>query len=306
MELPGEYTELVEEFTDHLRLERGRSEHTIRAYRADVGALLTFLTRQGIGRLSDADLVDLRDWLASQYQAGAAGASLQRRGAAARVFFEWAHTAGHLPVNPAVRLKSTKVGRRLPVTVEQADLRTLFEAAAARAAEEPGPVGVRNVAMLEVLYASGIRVSELCGLDVDDLDPARGLIRVLGKGNKERSVPLGAPAWRALDAWLARRREWVTDRTPAGAVFLGSRGGRIDQRVVRRAVHEGLEAVPQAPDVGPHGLRHAMATHLLEGGADLRSVQEMLGHSSPATTQIYTHVSDERLRAQFARAHPRA
>lgn len=306
MELPGEYAEAVEEFVDALRLERGRSEHTVRAYRNDVETLLGFLAGRGVTRLADVDLYDLRAWLADLHASGAASASLQRRGAAARVFFRWAQRHGLTPSDPASRLKSTKVGRRLPVTVEQDQMRTLFEAALARARDDDGPTSVRNEAILEVLYASGVRVSELCGMDVDDLDRPRGLVRVLGKGNKERMVPLGDPAWRALEAWLGRRPELVTPATPVDAVFLGARGGRIDPRVVRRVVHEAMQAVPEAPDVGPHGFRHAMATHLLEGGADLRSVQEILGHSSPATTQIYTHVSDERLRAQYNRAHPRA
>ena len=156
-----------------------------------------------------------------------------------------------------------------------------------------------------MLYSSGLRVGELCGLDLTDIDRQRGLLRVLGKGNKQRSVPIGQPARRAVDAWLARRDEWLTPAS-GDAVFLGRRGGRLDQRVVRRVVHSAMRAIPDAPDVGPHGMRHAMATHLLEGGADLRSVQEILGHTSLATTQIYTHVSGDRLKQAFRQAHPRA
>ncbi|WP_230844008.1 tyrosine-type recombinase/integrase, partial [Propionibacterium freudenreichii] len=178
-------------------------------------------------------------------------------------------------------------------------------AAAAAAAEAGGVRGLRDVAILETLYGSGLRVSELCGLDVGDLDEARGLVRVIGKGDKERIVPLGLPGLRAIDAWRAVRDQWVAPAS-ANALFLGTRGGRINQRVVRRVVHESMRAVPEAPDIGPHGLRHAMATHLLEGGADLRSVQEMLGHASLSTTQIYTHVSDERVRAAYEQAFPRA
>ena len=156
-----------------------------------------------------------------------------------------------------------------------------------------------------MLYSSGLRVAELCGLDRDGIDEERGLLRVRGKGDKERSVPLGDPARRALDAWLASRHLLAApDAGPA--VFVGARGSRIDPRVVRRVVHAALEAVPDAPSLGPHGLRHAMATHLLEGGADLRSVQEILGHASLGTTQIYTHVTNERLRDAFRQAHPRA
>ena len=165
---------------------------------------------------------------------------------------------------------------------------------------------MRDVALLELLYATGMRVAELCGLDVDDLDQDRRLVRVFGKGGKERTVPVGGPAWHALDAWLAQGRAPLLTAESGAALFVGERGRRIDPRVVRRIVHRALRVVDGAPDLGPHGLRHAMATHLLEGGADLRSVQEMLGHASLATTQIYTHVTNERLRAAFEQAHPRA
>ncbi|WP_121972375.1 tyrosine-type recombinase/integrase, partial [Propionibacterium freudenreichii] len=201
--------------------------------------------------------------------------------------------------------RSPKLGRRLPQTLTQTEVRELMDAAAAAAAEAGGVRGLRDVAILETLYGSGLRVSELCGLDVGDLDEARGLVRVIGKGDKERIVPLGLPGLRAIDAWRAVRDQWVAPAS-ANALFLGTRGGRINQRVVRRVVHESMRAVPEAPDIGPHGLRHAMATHLLEGGADLRSVQEMLGHASLSTTQIYTHVSDERVRAAYEQAFPRA
>lgn len=160
--------------------------------------------------------------------------------------------------------------------------------------------------MLELLYATGIRVGELCGLDVDDLDHERRVVRVLGKGRKERTVPYGAPAARALDAWLHRGRAALARSGSGPALFLGARGGRLDQRAVRSLVHARLADVPGAPDLGPHGLRHTAATHLLEGGADLRSVQELLGHASLATTQIYTHVTTDRLRQAFKQAHPRA
>lgn len=292
------------DFTDWLRLEKGRSEHTVRAYLGDVEQLARHCSAQAVDSPQGVGIRHLRGWLASMQRGEASAATLQRRSSACRVFFEWAQREGICANNPALLLKSPKVGRRLPPNPSTEDLSQMFAAATQRAAEEDGPAGTRDVAILEVLYACGIRVSELCGLDLADIDRARGTLRVLGKGNKERTVPLGAPAQRALDAWLAVRAQWVRETT--NAVFLGARGARIDPRVVRRVVHHALEAVPQAPDLGPHGLRHAMATHLLEGGADLRSVQEMLGHSSLATTQIYTHVTNERLRAAFQQAHPRA
>jgi integrase/recombinase XerC len=178
--------------------------------------------------------------------------------------------------------------------------------AVAVAEQGGGPLATRDVAMLEVLYASGMRVSELCGLDLDDLDAERSVVRVFGKGRKERTIPIGRPAWRALDAWISRGRPQLVIPESRAAVFVGERGRRINPRVVRRVVHRALRVVEGAPDLGPHGLRHAMATHLLEGGADLRSVQEMLGHASLATTQIYTHVTDDRLRNAYEQAHPRA
>jgi integrase/recombinase XerC len=182
----------------------------------------------------------------------------------------------------------------------------MLDGAIAAAGDVGGPVAARDVAVLEVLYATGIRVSELCGLDVADLDRERRAIRVFGKGRKERTAPLGVPALRALEAWLAKARLQLATAESGQAMFLGERGNRIDPRVVRRVVHRSLRLTQGAPDLGPHGLRHAMATHLLEGGADLRSVQEILGHASLATTQIYTHVTNERLRSAFQRAHPRA
>ncbi len=172
--------------------------------------------------------------------------------------------------------------------------------------DDEGPLGLRDGLVLELLYATGIRVGELVGLDVDDVDRGRRLVRVIGKGDKERTVPYGAPAERSLDRWLRGGRPALVTPGSGPALFLGIKGRRIDPRTVRRLVHQHLAALPGVPDLGPHGLRHTAATHLLEGGADLRSVQEILGHASLATTQIYTHVSVERLRAVYQQAHPRA
>lgn len=277
----------------------------MRAYHGDLAGLFHHLRRLGHDDLTSVDRRHLRSWLAYQNTRGAERTTLQRRAAAARVFFAWAHETDRLPTDPALGLRSPKLPRRLPATLSQAEADTMLRALVTHAAEEPGPVGARDAALLEVLYATGVRVAELCGLDLDDLDEERRLIRVIGKGNKERSVPMGAPAWRALQLWLGHRPDLVGPEAGA-AVFVGERGARINPRVVRRIVHRALAAVPNAPDLGPHGLRHAMATHLLEGGADLRSVQEMLGHASLATTQLYTHVTNDRLRAAFEQAHPRA
>lgn len=304
-ELPPGYAAVLEQYVDHLRLRRNLSEHTVRAYRGDVLGLLRHLHRLGLETLDEVDLGAVRSWLALQQTRGQARATLQRRSAAARAFFGWLHDSHRLPTDVAATLRSPRTVRRLPPTLEQADAARMLAGAIAAAEQTPGPVGLRDVAVLEVLYGSGIRVSELCGLDEDDLDRGRRLLRVVGKGDQERAVPLGGPGWEALEAWLARGRPDLAAPATA-AVFVGERGRRIDQRVARRVVHRALELVEGAPDLGPHGLRHAMATHLLEGGADLRSVQEMLGHASLATTQIYTHVTGDRLRMAFQQAHPRA
>ncbi len=302
---PAEFDHAYSAFAEHLSKVEGRSEHTCRAYLSDVRACLDHVHTLGIGKLNDITLRTLRSWLANQQVRGASVATLQRRTAAIRQFFGFAASTRLCAQNPAAGLKTAKTTRRLPPTVTQKNMRDLLDSATERLAEEPSAEAARDLAILEVLYAGGIRVAELCALDESDLDRSRGLIRVLGKGNKQRSVPLGDPAWRAVDAWLQVRAD-LADPAAKGALFVGVRGGRINQRVVRRIVHRALSAVPDAPDLGPHGLRHAMATHLLEGGADLRTVQEVLGHSSAATTQIYTHVTTDRLRDAHNQAHPRA
>lgn len=307
VQLSATFAAVLNEFVAWLRDERHNSQHTVRAYRGDVEALLLHVQRRGIAQVEQIRLRDLRGWLAAMQADGASAATLQRRSGSVRVFFGWARREELVETDPAATLRSPKVPRLLPPDVTTADLDELFVAVQARVAEEDGPLATRDQAILEVLYASGIRVQELCGLDLGHVDLARGTVRVLGKGNKERVVPIGAPAVTALEQWIARRGELLRKDGPVTeAVFLGARGARIDPRVVRRVVHAALDAVPQAPDLGPHGLRHAMATHLLEGGADLRTVQEVLGHTSLATTQIYTHVSTERLRSAFEQAHPRA
>jgi integrase/recombinase XerC len=194
----------------------------------------------------------------------------------------------------------------LPDVLNVADASTAMDALATRAAEEETPVSIRDLAMVEILYASGARVSELCGLDLEDVDYERNTIRVLGKGNKERTIPIGAPAVRALESWLKVGRPSMATHKSDRAIFLGARGKRIDQRTVRTVVYNALQALEGVERMGPHALRHSAATHLLEGGADLRTVQEILGHASLATTQIYTHVSTERLQKAFKQAHPRA
>ncbi|MGW6499169.1 tyrosine recombinase XerC [Nonomuraea angiospora] len=289
--------EVVGEFGRHLRIERDLSQHTVRAYLTDVNSLLDHVD----GRLEGLDIGVLREWLAGQYRAGKARATLARRTACVRTFTAYCYRRGWLAADPGLLLGSAKAARPLPAVLAQEQAQAVLEVPSAGEPKE-----LRDQALLELLYATGVRVSELCGLDVDDVDRDRHVIRVLGKGRKERSVPFGLPALRAVDKWCIHGRPlWVRARSGA-ALFLGVRGGRIDAGTVRRVVHARLAQVDGAPDMGPHGLRHSAATHLLEGGADLRSVQELLGHASLNTTQIYTHVSIERLRAAYRQAHPRA
>ena len=303
--LPAGLADALDGWTRHLRSERAVSSHSLRAYRGDVAGLLEHARRMGRNRVADIDLLVLRSWLAGQASRGMARTTLARRAAAARGFTAWARREGLVASDPGALLATPRTGRSLPGVLRRDEADALLHVAGL-AADDEDPVGLRDLAVLEVLYASGIRVGELCGLDRDDVDLSRRVLRVLGKGSKERTVPVGVPALRAVDRWLEDGRPSLATDDSGPALFLGSRGRRVDPRTVRRAVHDLLAHVPGAPDLGPHGLRHSAATHLLEGGADLRSVQELLGHATLATTQIYTHVSVDRLRATYDQAHPRA
>jgi integrase/recombinase XerC len=303
--VPSAMSAAIADYERHLRSERDLTPHTIRAYIGDVTSMLEHAALLGHTDLSALDVRALRSWLAKQQTLGKARTTMARRATAVRVFTGWLHRTGRSPADAGALLGSPKAHRTLPAALRVDEARELLETAAALADDE-GPVGVRDVAVLELLYASGIRVGELCGLDVDDLDRERRVVRVLGKGRKERTVPFGQPADRALASWLERGRPQLQAPGAGAALFLGARGRRIDQRAVRSLVHARIAAVPGAPDLGPHGLRHSTATHLLEGGADLRTVQELLGHASLATTQLYTHVTTDRLRQAYRQAHPRA
>jgi integrase/recombinase XerC len=308
--LPPEMAAALAAFERHLRAERSLSPHTVRAYLADVSSLLEYAHRAGAEAPADLAAAHLRGWLASQHASGAARTTLARRGSAARTFTAFGHRCGWLAVDPGPRLGTLKTRRTLPHVLRQDEMRTVLDAAN-RAAQPPAPaaeaaVALRDAAILELLYATGIRVSELCALTADSFDHARRTVRVRGKGDKERTVPVGVPALRAVTAWLSKGRPALAAATSGPALLLGVRGGRLDPRTARRIVHQRLREGGATRDTGPHGLRHTAATHLLEGGADLRSVQEILGHSSPATTQIYTHVSIERLKSSYRQAHPRA
>jgi len=310
-------TPAADAYATHLADVRRLSATTVRAYRGDLHDLAR---ATGDLDLADVDLDRLRDWLWTATQRGDARSTIARRTAAVRGFFAWATESGLIAADPALRLVSPKRGRSLP-TVASADALTDVLDAATAAAQEGDPVALRDAAILELLYAAGLRVSELCGVDLDDLDSARHTVRVLGKGSKERVVPYGAPAQRALDAYLVRgrpalaaRRADAPDATGAAgaagtdrrALFLGARGGRLGTRAAYDVVSRRVAPAVGRAAIGPHALRHSAATHLLDGGADLRAVQEMLGHASLGTTQIYTHVSAEKLRASYRLAHPRA
>jgi integrase/recombinase XerC len=296
---------VLADYERHLVSERDLAPHTVRAYLSDVAGMLEHAERLGKTDLAALDLRTLRSWLANQHVTGRSRTTLARRATAVRVFTAWLARTGRVPTDVGASLRSPKARQTLPPVLRQDEAAELV-AVAARLADDGSPTGLRDSAMLEMLYATGVRVGELVALDIDDVDRGRNVVRVFGKGRKERTVPFGRPAAQALDAWLARGRPRLVAPGAGAALFLGARGGRIDQRAVRTLVHRRIADVPGAPDIGPHGLRHTAATHLLEGGADLRSVQELLGHASLATTQLYTHVSTDRLRQAYRQAHPRA
>jgi integrase/recombinase XerC len=302
---PVDFSDALARFQRYLSGERNRSANTVRAYLGDVQQLLVFLQARHVTRLADVTLADLRAWLGSLDASGAARSSIARRAATVRSFTAWAVREEILTQDPALRLKAPRRGTALPQVHSEALLERLF-ASLAVAAEAGDPAVLRERALLELLYGTGIRVGELTGLDIDDVEPARRTVRVLGKGQKERTVPYGVPAEQALRDWLRRGRPKLVTEASGPALFLGQRGRRMDPRQARAVVQRHFAGLDGAAAAGPHSLRHSAATHLLDGGADLRAVQELLGHSSLATTQIYTHVSVERLRRSYEQAHPRA
>lgn len=297
-----------ERWEEYLRLGRRMSPHTVAAYLGDFHSLMEFLSLR-----ADATPEQLREaltqravrsWLAQTLAQGGARSTIARHTAAIRNFTAWATREGILASDPAALLSSPRADQRLPSPLDESDARALLNAARDQAAAG-GASQIRNWAILELTYACGLRVSEVCALDISSLNREALTVRVLGKGNKERVVPYGPPAADALDHWLVRGRPQLTGERSGHALFLGDKGGRIDPRIVRSMVHK-MAARAGVHDIAPHGLRHSTATHLLQGGADLRAVQEMLGHSSLSTTQRYTHVDTARLSAIYQRAHPRA
>lgn len=313
----SDFAEVIAAYERHLAAERALSAHTVRAYVGDLADLFDFAGRSGLARLSDLDVTLLREWLALQHSAGRSRATLARRTAAVRTFSAWAHRRGLIASDPGPLLGTPKQHRKLPSVLRQDEAAALLDNLPVPEPQtlEGAAIALRDRALLEVLYATGIRVSELCGLDIDDLDLGRRTIRVFGKGGKERTVPVGEPAIRAIEEWRQRGRPTLATPQSGPALFLGARGGRLHPTTARRAVHTNIARVndlldaqrgDSVRDLSPHGLRHSAATHLLEGGADLRAVQEILGHASLQTTQLYTHVSAERLKRAHSQAHPRA
>lgn len=303
MDLPRGLGDARAGFLQHVRDERGRSIHTVRAYAGDIDSLLTYCAATDIKDPADITLMHLRGWLADQGRRGMSRATLSRRASAARAFTAWLARRGMAATDPGARLASPAVARALP-TVLAAGEATLLMDHAAIAADDASPLAARDRAVVELLYATGMRVAEMCSIDVHDVDRRALTVRVMGKGAKERVVPFGLPAAAALERWLDVR-DVVAGPQAGDALFVGARGRRLDQRTARACVHR-LARQAGVPDIAPHGLRHSAATHVLEGGADLRAVQELLGHASLATTQRYTHVSAERLQATYRQAHPRA
>ncbi len=314
--LPGELQKAHDGFMRYMALERERSEHTLRAYGSDISNLYAYAIPRGATTLAGLDLTLLRAWLMTLQETGLARATLARRSATIRSFLTWAVRENLIATNPAIRLKSPKREQRLPHILQNNQIERIFqplpEPPVTPDAKTPEPtreqlaLADRDRLILELLYATAIRVGELVSLDINDIDMDRRTLRVIGKGNKERTVPFGQPALNAVDDWLRRARPVLRKDDSGRALLLGRRGRRLDARQARQVVSDALAALGDTAARGPHALRHSAATHLLDRGADLRAVQEILGHSSLATTQLYTHVSVERLKDSYQKAHPRA
>lgn len=294
----------TKEFADYLQAARGFSPNTVKAYESDVLDLVGFLEKIDVFSVDKIELDQVRDWLFAADQSGFAKSTLARRSAAIRSFSAWLKKSYLIEVDFAQRLKSPKASRPLPKVVSRETLAEIFDSLAVKAVPE-NPHDIRDLVAIELLYASGCRVSELVGLNLEDVDYARNILKVTGKGSKQRMVPFGAPAREALDTWVKVGRPQLLSENSGQALLLNSRGQRLGVRQIYSLVASLTEGTATGA-TGPHSLRHSAATHLLDGGADLRAVQELLGHASLGTTQIYTHVSVERLRDGYKKAHPRA
>lgn len=300
------FVQFIERYVVYCRDERRQSPHTVRAYAADLAALGAFLEQRGVSKVSAVTAEHLRAWVVALVDGGAARTSVARRVSSVRSLWRWALTTGRVEVDPTCRLVVPKRRAVLPKVPSQPAVARALSVAASEGGDELAPLALRDAAIVELLYATGVRVGELVGLNVADVDLARGMVRVTGKGNKERLVPFGSPAQKAVVHYLRQSREGLVKNPLELALFIGLRGRRIDPRIVRKVVGKVLKGHGDGQQLAPHSLRHAAATHMLDGGADLRAVQEQLGHASLASTQIYTHVSIERLKETFRQGHPRA
>ena len=298
-------TQAIAQFGDHIAIERALSPQTVRNYGVDLDLFARFAATRGIDRTEQLSVELCRDWLWELSEAGAARGTLARRSASVRSFGAWGQRIGLWEHSPARRLARPKPQQSLPRVLSQAQMTELLDRAK-QFAEHGEPIARRNWAILELLYATGIRVSELVGLNLDGCDLDRLTVRVWGKGGKERVVPFGAPAKDAIVEYLRLARPVLVTGEPTEALWLGARGQRLTARAAYGIAHRMLIDIPGSGPAGPHVFRHTAATHLLDGGADLRAVQEVLGHASLGTTQVYTHVSAERLASAYRQAHPRA
>jgi integrase/recombinase XerC len=303
---------LVNRFLDHQRLRRGVSEHTRRAYVSDLAAFFAWRCDNGADRAApwlNVDHRTIRSWLGHMQSQGLAKRSMARRLSCLRSFYRWYTEVHGLAANPMAAVHTPKLDRTLPKFLSEEDAERFLSLP-----DPTTPLGLRDRVVFELLYGTGLRVSELVGLNYGDIDGSDGWVQVMGKGRKERAVPVGSKALEAIAAYVEHGRPKLAEANPALAhlplarqpLLLNHRGGRLTDRSVRRLVAAYLAKLPDLPYATPHTLRHSFATHLVAGGADLRSVQEMLGHSSLSTTQIYTHVTQTRLRQEYQQAHPRA
>lgn len=292
-------------YLDYLERSRVLSDNSLTAYGKDILQFAAFASDQRVESLGEVDAELTRSWVWSLAEGGMAGSSLRRKVSALKGFTAWMAREGHTDGDVGIRLRAPGASRSLPRVLTRRHMEDIFQSLQTQA-DTGDPVAIRDFAMVEVLYASAIRVSELVGLELEGIDLDSRILRVVGKGNKERMVPLGAPAVSALRRYLDHARGTLLGEGESFVVFLSTRGKPLGQRSVYQVVATLLAEIPGVGPLGPHTLRHTAATHLLDGGADLRSVQELLGHASLGTTQIYTHVSNERLTEAYQQAHPRA
>lgn len=326
-QIPPAITEPIADYLDYLRFERARSDNTLRAYGVDLRLMAEYLVGEAhVQRLGDVTVAMLRDWLARLHDAQISRTTIARRISSVKNFFAWALKHQIVAKDPALRLVAPKKEQRLPHVLQAGQIDRLLSEPEPAAKPETNPdspasaptraeirgeqkraaLAARDRVIAELLYASGLRISELVSLDIADIDFERRTVRVVGKGNKERVVPFGKPAERVINNWLRNHRRVLALPEIGGALLVGARGSRLNVRQAREVIAQALRSLGDTSASGPHALRHTVATHLLDGGADLRAVQEFLGHSSLATTQLYTHVSVERLRQSYRQAHPRA